>query len=171
MESKHEAYQRYLKSSHWQNLRKSAIAKWGNRCGGCETTGKIEVHHLRYGNLYDVTPDDLIPLCEDCHNRIHRSNWLKELLEGATGCPEKRIATRAFLVGMTEAKKQAADARPWTPTKSLNKKQPVSGPPSRRMERIAFLVKHSARSYERLIDMKEKELVYLCRRMPNNPFG
>ena len=61
----------YLKSDHWTNLRESAIQKHGSVCSSCGSTNNIQVHHLRYSNLYDVTVDDLQILCRPCHFREH----------------------------------------------------------------------------------------------------
>lgn len=91
-----QRYQDYLKSDHWFNLRKEAVTRWGDRCINCAVP-KVEVHHLNYRNLLDVTTDDLMPLCRRCHQAVHDSDviwrmWLDD------GCSDnKRRRTIEFL--------------------------------------------------------------------------
>ena len=66
-------YNDYLKSEEWKQLRELAFKKYGKICSNCSTfEGIFCVHHLRYRNLHDVTLEDLMILCEDCHNEFHR---------------------------------------------------------------------------------------------------
>lgn len=48
-------------------LREEVFDKHGKFCAVCNDTGFIDCHHLIYRQLYDCTPDDLIPLCRRCH--------------------------------------------------------------------------------------------------------
>jgi hypothetical protein len=95
------AYLEYLQSDHWRNLRKAALATWGDRCCNCSIP-KVDVHHLRYGNLYDVSTDDLMPLCRRCHDTVHASPRLRELLAGNTESHVKRSLVLGFLAGRDE---------------------------------------------------------------------
>ena len=61
----------YLKSDHWFNLRKAAKAKFGPKCAKCNASKKVDVHHLEYRNIFDVTVDDLQILCRNCHDLEH----------------------------------------------------------------------------------------------------
>lgn len=61
----------YLHSEHWKNLRIQAFKEWGRHCHRCPATSRLDVHHLRYRNLYDVTVQDLQILCRKCHEREH----------------------------------------------------------------------------------------------------
>lgn len=63
---------KYLKSEDWKTLRDSKVARCGNICALCQKEqSSVDVHHLKYKHLYDVTHDDLRVLCRDCHNKIH----------------------------------------------------------------------------------------------------
>jgi ribosomal protein S27AE len=64
-------YKQYLKSDHWQNLRGRKM-KRRQRCGVCASTEDIQVHHLRYRNIYDVETPDLRKLCGRCHIETHK---------------------------------------------------------------------------------------------------
>lgn len=74
--SKRDAYNAYLKSDEWKAQRQQAFAHWGKYCQCCLTNKALHVHHLNYRNLHDVTPLDLMPLCEPCHDKAHS---IKEL--------------------------------------------------------------------------------------------
>jgi len=62
----------YLKSDDWKNLRDSKIARHGKVCSLCFMEQQsVDVHHLKYKNIYNVNHDDLRVLCRECHNKIH----------------------------------------------------------------------------------------------------
>jgi 5-methylcytosine-specific restriction endonuclease McrA len=61
----------YLKSDHWKQLRanKLSITPYCEKCG---VRRRLDVHHLNYRNLYDVSVSDLMTLCRRCHEAEHR---------------------------------------------------------------------------------------------------
>jgi hypothetical protein len=65
-------YAEYLRSQHWRGLRAEVLIHHPicQRCARCPST---DVHHLRYKNLVDVTPNDLLGLCSDCHTKVHQA--------------------------------------------------------------------------------------------------
>lgn len=70
--SKRDWYRKvYSRSLHWSNLREMAFLKHGKRCQKCGCGGILDVHHLNYRNIFDVTVDDLQPICRRCHNIEH----------------------------------------------------------------------------------------------------
>lgn len=71
----------YLLSEHWKGLRKMKL-KINPRCEICGVKRKLDVHHLRYKNIYDVLVEDLQTLCRKCHKKHHRkTNILREFLK------------------------------------------------------------------------------------------
>lgn len=45
---------------------------WGGRCAVCGRTEDVEVHHLRPRKLAGTDlPENLIPLCSECHRLVH----------------------------------------------------------------------------------------------------
>jgi len=71
-----QEYAEYLQSDHWKNLRarkRASVTKSVGkcRCAICASTERIETHHLRYRNIYDVQLDDLRLLCRECHQTAH----------------------------------------------------------------------------------------------------
>lgn len=83
-----EYREEYLHSEHWINLRDSVIQKYPN-CFLCDDPA-VDVHHIRYRNLYNVIPEkDLCSLCRKCHNIVHKFLKLHKIYN-------KDVLTKAF---------------------------------------------------------------------------
>lgn len=63
----------YLLSEHWKSLREEKL-NINPVCEICGCNKRIDVHHLRYKNLYDVLVEDLQTLCRKCHKKVHGIN-------------------------------------------------------------------------------------------------
>lgn len=66
-----EYHKRVLKGSHWKSLKLQAIHRAGNRCQLCNAKGRLHVHHRTYENIGNESLNDLIVLCNDCHEKFH----------------------------------------------------------------------------------------------------
>ena len=64
-------YQAYLKSKHWQDIRHKVFQEYGYRCDQCGSSKNLHIHHITYEHLGEEKISDLVPLCEDCHKRLH----------------------------------------------------------------------------------------------------
>jgi 5-methylcytosine-specific restriction endonuclease McrA len=65
-------YSEYLKTDHWQELRKHKLRNAYFVCELCGASDRIlHVHHKTYESLGNEALGDLIVLCEDCHGRYH----------------------------------------------------------------------------------------------------
>lgn len=64
-------YQKYLKTEHWQTIRRIKLETSGFKCQMCSKSNKLHVHHNNYSNLHKEKLEDLIVLCEDCHKKHH----------------------------------------------------------------------------------------------------
>ncbi len=62
-----EQYAEYLKSEHWQKMRREALERAGYRCQICNGGFRLEVHHRSYERLGKEHPYDLTVLCNRCH--------------------------------------------------------------------------------------------------------
>lgn len=64
-------YKKYINSTHWKSIReryrKSALPQY---CMSC-LSPRYQLHHLTYERLGNEHPGDLVPLCGECHQRIH----------------------------------------------------------------------------------------------------
>lgn len=64
-------YGQYLVTDHWKALRFMKMKQAGFKCEKCKSDENIQVHHLRYRDLFDVQLSDLQCLCRNCHQRAH----------------------------------------------------------------------------------------------------
>jgi len=70
-------YQEYLNSDIWKQ-QKAKFLSGNPRCARCGRTTRLVLHHLRYEDkdgesiLGRETKDDLVVLCWDCHNGLHK---------------------------------------------------------------------------------------------------
>jgi 5-methylcytosine-specific restriction endonuclease McrA len=64
------SYSAYLRSRHWRRLRKRVLKRDGHACQRCGTSTDLTVHHRRYDIGHDRL-EDLVTLCESCHDGLH----------------------------------------------------------------------------------------------------
>lgn len=87
-------YTSYIASPEWQTARRRYFASGlprtcqGLRAGVLCGDKRVDLHHWTYERLGHESPSDLIPLCRECHDRVH------ELAESCAPGPLKR-ATKA----------------------------------------------------------------------------
>ena len=66
-------YEEYLRTPEWQATRKRILKRDRYQCQGCNAYGRIlHVHHYTYERLGCEDDADLITLCLDCHEELHR---------------------------------------------------------------------------------------------------
>lgn len=63
----------YLKSDHWNDLRLRKLEQCRYKCSLCDKKKKLDVHHMRYKNIYDIELIDLLACCRKCHKAIHET--------------------------------------------------------------------------------------------------
>lgn len=68
-------FPRHLYPPGWNAISRRIKAQDGWRCKGCGATGStpdlyLTVHHIDL-NPQNSEDDNLITLCNDCHNRVH----------------------------------------------------------------------------------------------------
>lgn len=64
-------YALYLKTGHWEAVRRRSLAIAENRCFYCGASDRLDVHHLSYKRLGCELDEDLIVLCRTCHGVEH----------------------------------------------------------------------------------------------------
>jgi 5-methylcytosine-specific restriction endonuclease McrA len=76
----HVRYQAYLQTKHWQDLKQRKFRESGGQCQHCGSRKRpLDVHHLRYRSLYDVTTQDLLIVCRSCHYQIPHDGKRQQL--------------------------------------------------------------------------------------------
>jgi hypothetical protein len=62
-------YDAYLRSDWWQYLRNRLL---NTTCLGCWKEPACVLHHISYANKGSEKPEDLVPLCKECHKKLHK---------------------------------------------------------------------------------------------------
>jgi hypothetical protein len=70
-ESFQQAYPVYLASPFWQAKRQVVLKRDNFICRFCLQAPATAVHHISYSNLGNESDNELISVCNDCHNKIH----------------------------------------------------------------------------------------------------
>lgn len=66
-------YEEYLKTPEWLVTRKRILKRDNYTCQGCQAQKVLlHVHHYTYARLGCEDDEDLITLCEVCHDELHR---------------------------------------------------------------------------------------------------
>ena len=65
-------HEQYLQSEWWKKTREERLRMDGYRCSWCGSEKDLNVHHFSYDYLGCEDAKDLITLCEDCHQRLHK---------------------------------------------------------------------------------------------------
>ncbi len=65
-------YQEYLRTNHWDRVRRRALRRAAGRCERCGAGGReMHVHHVAYERRGCEQPEDVQALCFDCHIAEH----------------------------------------------------------------------------------------------------
>ena len=64
-------YRRYLRSPHWQTMRRKVLRRAGYECERCRRKAPLDVHHLTYARRGHEDMNDLQALCRQCHKEAH----------------------------------------------------------------------------------------------------
>lgn len=71
-------YSKYLESDNWKKIREQVLQRDNHKCTVCGTTDNLVIHHISYDNIGNEKIEDLITVCEKCHNEIHSTRgWNK----------------------------------------------------------------------------------------------
>lgn len=60
-------------SDEWERLRTYVLERDEYKCRKCGSAINVEVHHIKYPEVWgEEDPRDLIALCHDCHEELHK---------------------------------------------------------------------------------------------------
>jgi hypothetical protein len=155
--AKKEEYRKYLKSTTWKKKRIQALAYHGAECACCGSTDNIHIHHISYLNYPgNEKMTDLIPLCEDHHQLVHK--LIAELRER-----NKNIPTYKYISwedDWLKASKEAIKAITSTeykrkPKKKVKKKRVVKS--KRKKTKKPKLTRNQRKASRRKKEIKKKK--------------
>lgn len=66
------AYRSYIKSDAWRDKREWVFNRKGRKCKVCKSTENLHIHHCTYEMLGKERLRDLVPLCQSCHDLVHK---------------------------------------------------------------------------------------------------
>lgn len=99
-----KTYAEKLTDPRWQRLRLEIMSRDEFKCRLCFCDGStLAVHHKKYsetGNPWDAAPDDLVTLCQTCHEKLHTGTV--EKIPDAIGA-FYRALTRGQLANSSDA--------------------------------------------------------------------
>jgi hypothetical protein len=76
-------YQDQLKDSRWLAKRAMILNRDGRICQHCGSPHRLHVHHKEYAGDFrppwEYNDDELVTLCENCHENLHRSENAQKL--------------------------------------------------------------------------------------------
>lgn len=65
-------YQTYISSDGWKQRKADYFAKHPRRCTACGSESAIHLHHRTYARMGRELNEDLTPLCQPCHSKVHQ---------------------------------------------------------------------------------------------------
>lgn len=65
-------FDEYINSEMWEGTREQILDRDGYQCVFCGTAKNLRVHHITYENIPFEKDEDLITVCNKCHNRLHK---------------------------------------------------------------------------------------------------
>jgi hypothetical protein len=65
-----KTYEAYLKSDHWKEFKEAYYTTRQKVCYCCSKPAR-DLHHTSYANLGHEKPSEVVPLCRDCHDKVH----------------------------------------------------------------------------------------------------
>lgn len=101
-----KTYADYLASDHWSRFRSSFFSRHQPLCP-CNKQPATDLHHRNYNRLGREYRRDCIPVCRDCHTRIHdmlrqnpRASLLTALAKSANFRPPARSPASSVAPGV-----------------------------------------------------------------------
>lgn len=100
MSERFTLYKGYMQGESWKTLRRKLMVARNWTCESCQATKNLVGHHMVYRTPLEAgTLDDLMCLCSDCHDILHRGCKTSE------DVPEHREYTVALIAILREKEK------------------------------------------------------------------
>ena len=71
IELKEMSYDAFLQTDEWKAKADAAKQRYGGRCALDDAHPAEHAHHRTYVRRGREHPDDLVPICADCHKKFH----------------------------------------------------------------------------------------------------
>ena len=70
--SDYKSYSDYLKSAHWHKVKTKFLSSQIKQCAICKEKSRLVVHHKSYETLGCEREEDLVILCRNHHEELHK---------------------------------------------------------------------------------------------------
>jgi len=70
--SDYKSYSDYLESAHWCKVKTEFLSSRIKQCAVCKVKKRLVVHHKTYETLGCECDEDLVILCRDHHEELHK---------------------------------------------------------------------------------------------------
>lgn len=77
-------YREYISGRHWVARKDSFFKNHEKKCALCRSTFRVELNHIYYENFGFEKDEDLIPLCREHHEALHRHIGVSKDMRYAT---------------------------------------------------------------------------------------
>jgi hypothetical protein len=67
-------YNRYLQTEEWRQKRVKVFERAKGKCEGCGIKPATQVHHLTYKHAFAEFLFELVAVCDECHEGLHRDD-------------------------------------------------------------------------------------------------
>lgn len=89
-------YQQELKRPEWKAFREQVLEERGRECEKCGSKNHLEIHHTKYYRAhrpweYDI--NDVMVLCSECHQLLHRRLGITIFQEGGKKIDELELCS------------------------------------------------------------------------------
>jgi 5-methylcytosine-specific restriction endonuclease McrA len=87
-------YKEYITSATWKRRCEPVYKRADNKCEKCgmsKWTRKLSVHHLNYDHFKNEPPEDLILLCDKCHEKADKQREHETADRNATKLEDARF--------------------------------------------------------------------------------
>lgn len=130
-------YSEYISSSRWTKRKLLYYSTHEKACRACRSVHNIHLHHHTYNRLGHEHDDDLVPLCESCHDEVHRLHKLPGHSKSLTTVTKSFIEAAGGTFHVKRRRKTVAqkkNAKKKKPTRRPKSSAPPKSPP------VAFAV-------------------------------
>lgn len=81
-------YEDFIASETWKGIKKEVIGIQDKSCAVCGSVKNIQIHHKHYDKEFGTeSNDDLMVLCESCHEEMHQEVKESNISYETTPCP------------------------------------------------------------------------------------
>jgi len=140
------SYEKYMRSAEWRHFRLRYFASgMPTSCLACQSSERITLHHITYARLKRERFTDVVPLCWDCHKKLHEAG----VIDMRGGVVRLRSQLQ-FVFGLSKKESFDRTAKWQRGPASMGSRQPPHNGQQRKLS------KHEKRRLKRLAKVRRE---------------